>query len=153
MHLDHEEKIVNLLATMETLYSFVSTLESSRSDSETLQTSVKDVVQMILKQTLECILVIQEYSGHGFSGVFPRSAPQPVRLVTLIGKLLRQTFDTFDKKIEQFEKAFVSLADSFDTVIDLQTNFVSLRINCKVDGLGSSYHGGTSFVTKLMSDS
>lgn len=53
---------------MKKLYTFVEPLESMNDGD--LHKSLENVVELILKQTIECVSYIQEYAGHGFMGWF-----------------------------------------------------------------------------------
>jgi hypothetical protein len=61
-----DEKIFELVQTMETTFSFVE-------DSESLPGKVKrleDTCLAIIKQTVECAIFIREYIGTGFRGEY-----------------------------------------------------------------------------------
>jgi hypothetical protein len=60
---DRDQKISSLIRTMEETYSFV-TLVDELKKNEVLQ----DVVEQLLKQTIECGFFIQEYARHNFAG-------------------------------------------------------------------------------------
>lgn len=53
------------------------------------------------------------------------------------GRAVRDTLSTVDMKIEEFCKAFASLAASLDTGIAMQTGLVSLRIHSRVEELST----------------
>jgi hypothetical protein len=52
---------------MMTLYLFVNPLKSLRNENMSLS-PLEDVIKEILKQTVECIVFIKDYSDHSFSG-------------------------------------------------------------------------------------
>jgi hypothetical protein len=58
-----DQKIVDLVATMETTYSFVISADELKK-SPVLQ----DIIEQILKQTIECGYFIQEYTQQNFGG-------------------------------------------------------------------------------------
>jgi hypothetical protein len=60
-----DEKISDLVRTMEDLYSFVA-LTDELAENHVLQ----DIVEQILKQTIECGFFIQEYSRRNFGGMW-----------------------------------------------------------------------------------
>lgn len=60
-----DEKISDLVRTMEDLYSFV-VLTDELAENQVLQ----DIVEQILKQTIECGFFIQEYSRRNFGGMW-----------------------------------------------------------------------------------
>jgi len=108
--LDRDEHILALVDTMTTLYSFVSPLDVLKKEHFSIFSSLEDIIKKILKQTVECMLFIQEYGKHSF-GVKALSA---------------QVLNT-DKQIDIFRDAFAGLANSLDTGIAAQTAIVSLR--------------------------
>lgn len=57
-----DKKLVDLVTTMEDVYSFVDTIQSLPSKLEL----VDGIVAKILNQTVECAIFIREYTGHGF---------------------------------------------------------------------------------------
>jgi hypothetical protein len=59
-----DQKILDLVATIEDTYSFVAAVDELR-ENRVLQ----DVVEQILKQTIECGYFIQQYMRHNFGGV------------------------------------------------------------------------------------
>jgi hypothetical protein len=56
-----DEKIADLVQTMDEIYSFVTSTDKLKK-SDVLQ----DVVEQILKQTIECGFFIQGYMRHNF---------------------------------------------------------------------------------------
>jgi hypothetical protein len=61
--LDRDLKVIDLMASMENVYSFVDELQSLRDKNKTLD----KVIKLILQQTFECAIFIQEYAGRGFA--------------------------------------------------------------------------------------
>ena len=59
-----DQMILDLVKTMEETYSFVALTDELKSNSV-----LQNVVEQILKQTIECGYFIQEYVRHGFGGV------------------------------------------------------------------------------------
>jgi len=59
-----DEKIYDLLVTMETVYSFVNAIEDIPEKIQIL----REIITSILRQTFECVIFIWEFAGHGFSG-------------------------------------------------------------------------------------
>lgn len=57
-------KVFQLASTMESVYSFVDTIQATPSKSDVLVNAIK----AILAQTVECALFIREYVGKGFGG-------------------------------------------------------------------------------------
>jgi hypothetical protein len=58
-------KILDLVGTMENTYSFVISAEELRS-----YPVLQDIVEQILKQTIECGYFIQGYMGRNFGGTW-----------------------------------------------------------------------------------
>lgn len=50
---------------MEDVYSFVEPTDSFKTKIQPLEA----VIDKIVKQTLECVIFIREYTGHGFAGM------------------------------------------------------------------------------------
>ena|ERR1700729_853510 len=62
--MERDAQIVDLVNTMEDVYSFVEESNSFRSKIKVLEKTIDE----ILKQTIECSIFIREYTGHGFGG-------------------------------------------------------------------------------------
>lgn len=62
-----DEKISDLVGTMEDIYSFVAL-----TDELAKNLVLQDTVEQILKQTIECGFFIQEYSRRNFGGMWQR---------------------------------------------------------------------------------
>jgi hypothetical protein len=60
---DRDQKVIDLMASMEDVYSFVDEIQSLREKNKTLD----KVIKLILQQTFECAIFIQEYAGRGFA--------------------------------------------------------------------------------------
>lgn len=60
-----DQKVIDLVATMETVYSFVDAVESDAVGKVTL---LEDTIRRIFVQTVECAIFIREYTNHGFAG-------------------------------------------------------------------------------------
>ncbi|MDQ1532139.1 MAG: hypothetical protein QOE37_2264 [Microbacteriaceae bacterium] len=60
---DRDGKISNLVRTMEDTYSFVALVDELKKNQV-----LQDVVEQILKQTIECGFFIQEYARRNFAG-------------------------------------------------------------------------------------
>jgi hypothetical protein len=63
-----DEKLLELVKTMDDVYSFVGDVDFLRQKIM----SVQDKALTIIKQTVECALFIQEYTVHGFSSEYSR---------------------------------------------------------------------------------
>ena len=62
---NRDQKILDLVATMEDTYSFVDSMDELKKNRV-----LQDVVEQILKQTIECGYFIQEYMRHNFGGMW-----------------------------------------------------------------------------------
>jgi hypothetical protein len=61
--LDRDQKVIDLMTSMENVYSFVDEIQSLRDKNNTLD----KIIKLILQQTFECAIFIQEYTGRGFA--------------------------------------------------------------------------------------
>lgn len=60
---DRDQKISTLVRTMEETYSFVALIDEVKKNHV-----LQDVVEQMLKQTIECGFFIQEYARRNFAG-------------------------------------------------------------------------------------
>lgn len=65
--LDGDEEIRSLLRAITSLYKFTAPLEAAYGNGQDLDGTLVEVIRQILRQTIGCVLFIQEYSGHGFA--------------------------------------------------------------------------------------
>jgi hypothetical protein len=61
---NRDRKILDLITTMEDTYSFMDSMDELRKNRV-----LQDIVEQILKQTIECGYFIQEYMRHNFRGM------------------------------------------------------------------------------------
>ena len=61
--LERDQKVINLMAAMEHVYSFVDEIQSIPDKVKSLE----QLIKTILQQTFECAIFIQDYSGLGFA--------------------------------------------------------------------------------------
>ena len=59
-----DQSVIDLVANMASVYSFVDAIVAVPDKVQIL----KDTIQRILVQTIECALFIREYTGKGFGG-------------------------------------------------------------------------------------
>jgi hypothetical protein len=59
-----DKKILGLVLTMEETYCFVASTDELMNNPV-----LQDIVEQILKQTIECGYFIQEYTRHNFGGM------------------------------------------------------------------------------------
>ncbi|KAJ7142343.1 WD40-repeat-containing domain protein [Mycena epipterygia] len=112
-----DNKVCGLVQTMAELYSFVEDIEFLPQKIK----SVENKVLAIVKQTVECALFIQEYTGHGF-----------------LGRAVRSTLSDADKKIETLTTALVDLKRSFEGDLTVQSLFLSVKVLDVVERLDQS---------------
>lgn len=110
--------LVDLVKTMEEVYSFVEASDAFQSKVQLLETTIEKT----LKQTVECAIFIREYTGHGFGG-----------------RLARQTLSNTGQKIKDFLKALVALKQSLDSSNIIQSVFVSTRVLRGVERIGTKF--------------
>ncbi|KIM86542.1 hypothetical protein PILCRDRAFT_4470 [Piloderma croceum F 1598] len=63
-HFGRKKKLIGLVMAMEEVYSFVNAIEAVPDKLQLLP----DIIFKILQQTVECVIFIREYIGHGFGG-------------------------------------------------------------------------------------
>jgi len=63
VQLERDKKVVDLVTTMESVYAFVDVVRSYPDKLEVL----KNIIENILNQTIECVIFIREYAGRGFA--------------------------------------------------------------------------------------
>ncbi|KIK42463.1 hypothetical protein CY34DRAFT_804888 [Suillus luteus UH-Slu-Lm8-n1] len=90
---------------MEDVYTFVDDVKSFPGRLA----SQEETIKKIMFQTIECMLFIQEYSGHGFCG-----------------RALNQQWA--DEQIARFTQAFTMLKTSLNTGVGVQIAFIAHRI-------------------------
>jgi hypothetical protein len=61
---ERDNKLIGLVMAMEGVYSFVNAIEAVPDKLQLLP----DIICKILQQTVECVIFIREYIGHGFGG-------------------------------------------------------------------------------------
>ncbi|KAJ7808904.1 WD40-repeat-containing domain protein [Mycena olivaceomarginata] len=110
-------KVVKLVEAMATLYSFATEVDSVVKNSK----PVEETVLRITMQTMECALLIREYSGHGF-----------------LGRVAQTSFLGAGQRIDQLAAALLRLKDDFDRGLAVQTTVVSAQILDKVEKLENS---------------
>ncbi|KAJ7235794.1 hypothetical protein C8J57DRAFT_1530491 [Mycena rebaudengoi] len=108
-----DSKALELVQTMVEVYLFVEDLDFLSSKIKPLE----NVVQEIIKQTVECAIFIREYVAQGFSG-----------------RLKRDALSKTSQKIDGLSEALRGLKLSFDRGLAIQSVFFSAKT---VDGVES----------------
>ncbi|KAJ7675404.1 hypothetical protein B0H14DRAFT_992184 [Mycena olivaceomarginata] len=111
-----DDKVLKLVEAMTTLYSFATEVDSVVKNSK----PVEETVLRITMQTMECALLIREYTGHGFLG------------------RVAETSLGAGQTIDRLAAALLGLKDDFDRGLAVQTTVVSAQILDKVDKLENS---------------
>ena len=62
-----DRKILDLVTAMEETYSFAMSVKELKNDER-----IQDIINQILRQTIECGYFIQEYMRRNFVGVWQR---------------------------------------------------------------------------------
>lgn len=65
--MERDVELVNLVKTMEDVYSFVEVTKSFQNKIVVFG----KIILCLLKQTVECVIYVREYTGHGFGGEWP----------------------------------------------------------------------------------
>ncbi|KAG2357448.1 hypothetical protein BDR07DRAFT_1612520 [Suillus spraguei] len=103
--LDRDKRIGDLTDMMEDVYTFVDDVKSFPSRLA----SQEETIKKIMFQTIECMLFIQEYSGHGFCGrAFNRQWA--------------------DEQITRFTQTFTMLKTSLNTGVGVQIALIAHRM-------------------------
>ncbi|THU91490.1 hypothetical protein K435DRAFT_231380 [Dendrothele bispora CBS 962.96] len=113
--LAREKSIMVLVGQMRRLYVFVASLDGGCSVNDEL----KNVIDAILKQTVECALFIKEYAKKC--------------LLTRFTKHILLEADS--DKIKDFLEVFSILGRSLDRGLLVQLAYVSLRLDKRLDGI------------------
>ena len=64
--LDRDQSVIDLMDAMERVYSFVDEIQSIPDKINTLE----KIIDLILQQTFDCAMFIQEYAGCGFTSAW-----------------------------------------------------------------------------------
>ncbi|KZP17415.1 hypothetical protein FIBSPDRAFT_934094 [Athelia psychrophila] len=110
---DRDYKITALIETMKSTYSII--FGSEILEDELLQ----DIVNVILKQTIECGFFIQEYT----------------RGRTFAGKAITETFSSTDGVVLRYEATFQQLQKEYTGRIATQTAVVTSKTAATVDAI------------------
>lgn len=127
--------MLDLMASMENVYSFVDDIQTVPDKIERLD----DIIRDVLQQTFECAMFIQEYLGCGFASLsFVFDVLVSMIYVSLVEKALDGIFsDDANDRIEKLTARFVELKGTLDTGLGIQSALVSSRVLKKVDAISS----------------
>ncbi|KAG2107852.1 hypothetical protein BD769DRAFT_1500468 [Suillus cothurnatus] len=103
--LDRDKRIGDLTDIMEDVYTFVDDVKNFPSRL----VSQEEIIKKIMFQTIECMLFIQEYSGHGFCG-----------------RALNKQWA--EEQITRFTQTFTMLKASFNTGVGVQIALIAHRM-------------------------
>jgi len=108
-----DQRISDLVSTMEDTYSFVAFADELKANGV-----LQDIVEKILKQTIECGFFIQKYTQHNFGG-----------------RMITQPLSGTDDRITKFCDVFVCLRRNFKSRVNLNTALVLSRTTVTVDAI------------------
>ncbi|KAJ7481000.1 hypothetical protein FB451DRAFT_1086067, partial [Mycena latifolia] len=114
-----DDKLLKLLETMDEVYSFVKDVDVKFLPNKIK--SLEEKASAIFKQTFECSLFIQEYTGHGFWD-----------------RVVRNTWMNTNQKIDDLCETLLKLRDSFDGRLAVQSLFISTKVLETVESLGQT---------------
>jgi hypothetical protein len=117
---------------METVFSFVDTIRDFPNKLQRLE----DIIADILKQTVECMIFVREYTGHGFACTYQSFYMVLSALMECAARVVGQIFSNVDQTIQDLSDQLTMLKQSFDTGIAIHNMFVSTRMSEKVETLG-----------------
>ncbi|KAJ7431599.1 hypothetical protein FB451DRAFT_1486595 [Mycena latifolia] len=109
-----DDELLKLVETMDEVYSFVKDVKFLPEKIKSLE----DKSSAIFKQTFECALFIQEYTGHGFWD-----------------RAVRNTWMNTEEKIDDLCETLLKLRDSFDGRVTVQSLFISTKVLETVESL------------------
>ncbi|KDQ11677.1 hypothetical protein BOTBODRAFT_189671 [Botryobasidium botryosum FD-172 SS1] len=111
--IQRDERVAKLALTIHDHYATLDMIQDIRKEK-----GLEDVLEMTLKQTVECAWFIRQYIAKSFGG-----------------RLIGQVFSDADEKIEGFEAAFRNLRESFRDRSLAQITLVTLRAASRIDTL------------------
>lgn len=105
--LDSDQQIIDLIASVESVYSFTDQLH----DLENIGV-INNTIIATIQQTFECLIFLREYAGRGFAE-----------------RGLKEIFPTDAiSRIQSFTQKFAQLKSDLDADIEKQRDFVSCRV-------------------------
>jgi len=133
--LQRDRKVIDLIGTMERLYSYVCLV-----DNWAQFPFFEDTVHQILNQTIECAFFIRAYTQRSFGGkqikIF--SHKRFVDPALFLERALLQPLSAIPDKISEFQRAFVRLEQCLSTAHSIHIAFISSRTLDMVEGLRQS---------------
>ena len=144
-----DQQILGLVKAMENTYSFVVSADGLKSHPV-----LQDIVEQILKQTIECGYFIQEYTRRNFGGtrqvlLNEMAAGTEDRAESVIV----YPFIDIDDQIAKFCTAFTDLRKDFDSKLSLSTALVMSRMASTVDMIGACLYTFRHFILSQFSPS
>ena len=116
---------------MEDVYSFVDITQDLPNKIQHLE----DIVTKIVAQTIECVIFVREYTGHGFACKHCSSHAE-LGLTAKLARVMRQTISNTGQKILDLATALRDLQKALEVGAILQTAFVSTQTLEHVKQLG-----------------
>ncbi|KAK6977148.1 WD40 repeat-like protein [Favolaschia claudopus] len=102
-----DDKVIKLIEAMAGLYSFATDADMVMKKSRHVEESILNIT----KQTLECALLIREYSGTSF-----------------LARSFQNFFSGTEQRIDQMTITLLELKDTFDRGITIQTTVMTAQI-------------------------
>jgi hypothetical protein len=133
MQLVRDRRIFDLVATMESTYSFVVSGDESKNSG-----ILQGIVERILNQTIECGYFIQEYIRHNLGGMWQFCGQHNNRVTRYQSeRVISQPFSGVDDQITAFCTAFTDLSKNLDSGRNLSTPLVLFRDTATIDTIGA----------------
>ncbi|KAF7968264.1 hypothetical protein HWV62_31105 [Athelia sp. TMB] len=127
---DRDNKIRGLIVTMHSTYATVDGSEVVKDER------LQDVLDRILKQTIECGLFIQQYArGRSFAGSSHDNDVENSADSLMIGKVFAEAFSNTDGLVAQFQGTFEQLKEEFHGRIATKTALMTADIASTVKNI------------------
>jgi hypothetical protein len=131
-----DQQILDLVTAMENTYSFVISATELKSHPV-----LQDIVEQILKQTIECGYFIQEYTRQNFGGMWLVSLNEmAVCTKYRPARVIVHSVTAVDDQLAAFCTAFKGLRMDFDSRLTLGTALVLSRTTATIDAISGQLH-------------
>jgi hypothetical protein len=126
-----DRKILDLLTAMEETYSLTISVNELKKDER-----LQDIINQILRQTIECGYFIQEYTRRNFGGMW-QPYWQRAKSMTKYSseRTIVQPFAGVDDRITAFCAAFTALRKTFDSKLTMNTALVLSRAVTTIEAI------------------
>ncbi|KAF9056907.1 WD40-repeat-containing domain protein, partial [Rhodocollybia butyracea] len=123
-----DKNIGRLIQTMADVYVFAEDIESAVSEKIK---RLEKTIYTLVKQTEECALFIQEYTGHGFGGTYLLNRSF-IALIRFTGRVINGLLSEDRDKIRDFTAAFQKLRESLNTETQKLTSLKPVDMNASL---------------------